>query len=197
MLEQVRSTVQITSLAQPVGVFGLSMGGMIASEWFARYPQELSAAVLINTSLGRYSRFYQRLRPNIFPSLLRSYFSGNVSISQKEQTILDITRNQCPDLQAVLQEWIGYAQQYPVSGRSTLNQLFAAASYRGPVSSGIIPVLLLTSKQDRMVNPACSYAIANAWQCPIAQHPQAGHDLPLDDGLWVIDKIQHWLSDII
>lgn len=195
MLEDVRSEVQITQCQQPVAVLGLSMGGMIASQWLSSYPQELSAAVLVNTSLGRYSWFYQRLRPNVFPSLLHSYFSGNLSISQKEQIILDITRNQCTDLQAVLQEWIGYAQQYPVSGHSTLNQLFAAASYRGPVSSGITPVLLLTSKHDHMVNPVCSHAIANAWQCPIVEHPQAGHDLPLDDGQWVIDKIQCWLMN--
>jgi pimeloyl-ACP methyl ester carboxylesterase len=193
MLEDVRSEVQITQIQQPVTVLGLSMGGMIASEWLASYPEELSAAVLVNTSLGRFSWFYQRLRPNIFPSLLRSYFSGNLSISQKEQTILNITRNQCPDLQAVLQEWIRYAQQYPVSGRSALNQLFASAIYRGPASSGTTPVLLLSSKQDHMVNPVCSHAIAKAWQCPLEEHAQAGHDLPLDDGQWVIDTIQRWL----
>ncbi len=197
MLEDVRSEVQIAQIQQPVAVLGLSMGGMIASEWLSRYPQELSAAVLVNSSLGRFSRSYQRLRPNILLPLLRCYFSRNLSISQKEQTVIDITRNLCPDLQAVLQEWIGYAQQYPVSGRSAFNQLFAAATYRGPASSGITPVLLLTSKQDHMVNPVCTYAIAKAWKCPLEEHSQAGHDLPLDDGQWVIDTIQRWLVNII
>ena len=48
MLADVRSEVQITQLQQPVAVLGLSMGGMIASEWLSSYPQELSAVVLMS-----------------------------------------------------------------------------------------------------------------------------------------------------
>ncbi|EER57837.1 hypothetical protein AcdelDRAFT_4590, partial [Acidovorax delafieldii 2AN] len=40
----------------------------------------------------------------------------------------------------------------------------------------------------------CSLAIARHWQCALALHPQAGHDLPLDAPQWVIAQVQRWLE---
>ncbi|MBC8058528.1 MAG: alpha/beta hydrolase, partial [Rhizobiales bacterium] len=30
--------------------------------------------------------------------------------------------------------------------------------------------------------------------CPVATHPWAGHDLPLDDGEWVALQVSNWLQ---
>ena len=47
---------------QPLRLIALSMGGMIASDWMIRYPHEVEAAVLINTSARPFSPFYHRMR---------------------------------------------------------------------------------------------------------------------------------------
>jgi hypothetical protein len=45
-----------------------------------------------------------------------------------------------------------------------------------------------------LVNSRCSLAIADAWHCALALHPDAGHDLPLDAPQWVIEQVRHWLA---
>ena len=51
-------------------------------------------------------------------------------------------------------------------------------------------VLVLASKNDRLVNYQCSLKTAKDWACELHIHQTAGHDLPLDDTNWIIKKIQ-------
>ena len=53
---------------------------------------------------------------------------------------------------------------------------------------------MLTSAADRLVDTRCSHDLARAWQCPIASHSWAGHDLPLDDAAWVARQVCDWLE---
>jgi len=62
-----------------------------------------------------------------------------------------------------------------------LRQLAAAATFRIGSWKPELPVLLLASRQDRMVSVDCSRAIARAWGAAIVEHPTAGHDLSADD----------------
>jgi hypothetical protein len=48
---------------------------------------------------------------------------------------------------------------------------------------------VLAGAGDRLVDPTCSRRLAAAWACPLAVHPWAGHDLPLDDAQWVLDQV--------
>jgi pimeloyl-ACP methyl ester carboxylesterase len=57
-----------------------------------------------------------------------------------------------------------------------------------------VPTLLLASQTDHLVNVICSTTLAQRWQCALHLHPSAGHDLPLDDGDWVITHIHRWLA---
>jgi len=50
--------------------------------------------------------------------------------------------------------------------------------------------LILTSKADRLVSYKCSEQISKLWNCPVHYHQEAGHDLPLDDAAWVIERIK-------
>jgi hypothetical protein len=45
-----------------------------------------------------------------------------------------------------------------------------------------------------LVDPRCSQTLADCWNLPLAVHPVAGHDLPLDDGSWVLEEIARWLA---
>jgi len=54
--------------------------------------------------------------------------------------------------------------------------------------------IVLAGAGDRLVDPRCSLAIARRWHCPLALHPEAGHDLPLDDGAWVAREVRGWCA---
>ena len=105
-----------------------------------------------------------------------------------------------PVLLPVVDDWVAVRRQRPVSTSNALRQLVAAARYTAPASppaGGTPPsgrFLLLASRQDRLVSSRCSQAIAKAWQVPLRWHPWAGHDLPLDDGQWVIEQVVDWLN---
>jgi predicted alpha/beta hydrolase family esterase len=79
-----------------------------------------------------------------------------------------------------------------VSRANALRQLFAAARFRACVAKPLTPTLVLASVLDHLVSVECSRALASAWQCTLSLHPSAGHDLPLDDGQWVIAKVLEW-----
>jgi pimeloyl-ACP methyl ester carboxylesterase len=152
--------------------------------------------VLMNTSLQPINPFYHRLRPHNYPQLLGLLLADQRT---REQTILRLTSNHADAAQraALLQSWQEYATQNPVSRRNILRQLLAAMRYRASLQAPPVPLLMLAGEQDRLVNVACSRKIAALWQCPLRLHESAGHDLPLDDGGWVVQQIQAWMAGAV
>jgi len=110
----------------------------------------------------------------------------------REQSILSLVSNR-PDIAAeTAHRWAGIARDRPLSRATFARQLWAAASYRPRTPT--LPLLVLGSRGDRLVHPACSQAIATRWRSDFRQHPDAGHDLPLDDPAWVAAQICAWLD---
>jgi pimeloyl-ACP methyl ester carboxylesterase len=93
-----------------------------------------------------------------------------------------------------LKQWLTYAQEYPVARANVLRQLQAALCYRAAPAAPFVPVLLLASQQDQLVDVKCSFTLERHWRCAIRIHPTAGHDLPLDDGVWVTRQVKEWLG---
>jgi pimeloyl-ACP methyl ester carboxylesterase len=91
-----------------------------------------------------------------------------------------------------LAHWTVYQHEYPVRRANALRQLYSAARYRTPPVQPAVPLLILCSAGDRLVDPRCSLRLAAAWGAPVAVHSDAGHDLPLDDGAWVIAQVARW-----
>jgi len=192
MVEAVRAPLHKRLSHGPIVIIALSMGAMVTLEWMHRYPAEVSAAVLMSTSLKGISPFYRRLRPSSYLFLLKSLLF-ETSPRQRERTILKLNSNLRQGDALLLEEWCRYAQQYPVSRANAWRQLLAAARYRVPDAKPVEPVLLLAGMGDRLVNPQCSIDLARHWQLPVESHPEAGHDLPLDAGEWVCERIGGWL----
>ena len=92
----------------------------------------------------------------------------------------------------MLDDWTKWRLSHPVSRANALRQLLAAMRFNAPSLPPQTRVLLLTGAQDRLVDTRCSQALAAAWQCEIAVHPTAGHDLPLDDASWVAEQISRF-----
>ena len=195
MAENCRAQLRQLGYAPPYRVLALSLGAMVAVEWSAQHPEEIEKMVLINTSLAPYNPFYHRLRPANYAAL--AGFLIYASNAQRERLILRITskRNRTPQEQfALLKEWIAYAQTCPVTRANILRQLRAAIFYRAAPTAPPVPVLLLAGKQDQLVNVKCSLKLAQRWNYAIELHPTAGHDIPLDDGVWVTQQVQKWLA---
>ena len=57
-----------------------------------------------------------------------------------------------------------------------------------------VPCLILSSECDALVHPKSSEELAKAWNVSHSVHPTAGHDLSLDDPMWVIQQIQKFLN---
>lgn len=189
---QLRETVahlrEALDTATPVYLLGLSMGGMVATEWALRHPSEVRGLVLINSSFARTSPPWQRMRPAALPRLMRAWFADTV---RREALIYRLTCNRYDDAARILPQWQHYAGESPVSRCNFLRQLLAAARYRPERPPGA-PILILASKEDRLVNPACSRAIADHWQAEFQLHSSAGHDLPHDDPDWALEQIAQW-----
>lgn len=181
-------------VSPPYHLLAMSMGAMVAVDWASRHPQELCACVLINTSLRPWSPWYQRLRPAAYPSLLSALLVGG--LRRREQTILRWTSRHAHAPSSVIGQWMAIQRARPVSRANALRQLLSAARFHAPVLAPEVPLLVLASRRDALVDPRCSRRVAELWHAGFVEHPTAGHDLPLDDGPWVARQISRWMSSV-
>lgn len=192
-VEACRDELRRRGLAPPYRLLALSLGAMVAVAWADRHPAEVQGAVLVNTSLRPFSAFHRRLRPRSWPGLLRLALGGPAAAAH-ERTVLHLTsRRHAPDA-PVLADWTAWRKERPVARRNALRQLKAAACYVAPRAKPSPPLLVLASTHDGLVDVRCSRRLAQAWQVPIVEHPDAGHDLPLDDTPWVVEQVRRWAA---
>ncbi len=195
MLEHCRAQLMQQKVAPPYQLFTMSLGGMVAVAWAQTYVHEISGSVLINTSMRPFSPFYQRLRIANYAKLLKLLLTG-AGAQAWEDAIFCMTCNQ--SRRDVLAHWLVLRHLHPVSTGNALRQLLAAARFSAAPVAPATPVLLLASQADRLVSVMCSRDLAKHWQCTLQVHPGAGHDLPQDDGQWVIRQVSQWLeNDVI
>ena len=192
IVEFVRADIAVHLFDKPVYLLGLSLGSMVALEWARLYPKECAGAVLMNTSLRGVSPFYQRLRPENYLLIIKALLLSR-SLPVRESSIFDLTSNMNTQRDTIVANWVRYANELTTTRANALRQLVAAFRYRISEQPPEVPLLLLRGMADKMVDPACSADLAERWQLPLQSHPQAGHDLTLDDGEWVCQRIQDWL----
>jgi pimeloyl-ACP methyl ester carboxylesterase len=194
-VESCRRQLQAMAIETPVHLLAMSLGAMVAVDWARRYPEELAACALVNTSLRPFSPWYRRLRPANYGALLGLLRPGQ-DHRRREETILRLTSRHRPHRDAVIDEWTALREAHPVSAANALRQLLAAARYRAPAEAPAVPLLVLSSARDALVDVQCSRALARAWGVAIIEHPTAGHDLPLDDGPWLARQIAEWVPSL-
>jgi pimeloyl-ACP methyl ester carboxylesterase len=189
MLQCYRQALQTRGITQPFGLLAMSLGGMVAAEWAAQWPQDLSALVLVSTSMRPVSPPWQRLRPAALARLLMLACS-RASAQRWEQEILRLTSNH--PLHAVLDAWVAERVQHPVTGRNAALQLLAAARYLASPARPAVPTLVLAGEGDRLVSVQCAKDLATYWGTDLCLHPTAGHDLTLDAGPWLAEQVRRW-----
>ncbi len=193
MVQPLRAELQRQGIAPPWQLLAMSLGGMVAIDWAARYPNEIAGAVLINTSAGRMQPFYRRLRPSAWPQLLQAALPG-LGAEARERLIARLTSQRLAATPAAPPEWVACRESHPVSRLNTWRQLLAALRFEAPRRPPAVPLLLLASAGDRLVDPRCSRALALAWGTAHAEHPTAGHDLAVDDADWLVQALHDWMA---
>lgn len=176
----------VQPLARPWRLLGLSMGGMVATDWAARHPQDLAGVVLVNSSMRGFGVVARRLQPSAWPALLGAWAARDRLAA--EIAILHLTSSRPRDHAALPAEWAALWQRHPIGRGQALRQLLAAARFQAPSVRPGQPMRILCSARDAVVDPRCSHVLAAAWSVPLAEHPTAGHDLPLDAPEWVADE---------
>jgi len=193
MASYCREELHRRGLVPPYRVLAMSLGAMVTVAWADAHADELQACVLINTSLRPFSPFHHRMRPANYATVLRmALLSPGPRAS--EAAVLRLTSRMTGQAGEVLDDWTAWRVRYPVAAANAVRQIIAAARYRAPLEAPAVPLLILNSARDGLVNPRCSQRLAQAWHCPIEIHPQAGHDLPLDDGEWVAQRVREWMD---
>ena len=195
MADYCHSELANRGVALPCRVLAMSLGAMVAVAWAQRHPDDVAAAVLINTSLRPFSPFHHRLRPENYRRLLR-LFAAKLNDRELETAILEMTTRLQQHPAATIDAWLQWRRENPVSRRNALRQLLAAARYRARLQRPLERLLLLASARDALVDTRCSLQLAARWDADIDVHPAAGHDLPLDDPAWVVEQIRRWLQCI-
>lgn len=188
MTDHARKESGISESKEANYVVGISMGGMIALDWAQRFPSELRAIVLINSSTGNQPLWW-RLRPRAWLPML---IAIALTTKWREYLILKNVSNSSDLYYAHLEQWLDIQRQHPVTRHTIIRMLMAAARFH-PRSRCITPGIILTSEYDRFVSTNSSKALANHFDWPLACHPQAGHDLPMDEPDWVCEKIASFI----
>ena len=172
---------------QPIGLIGLSLGGMIAANWTNSNPEAFSHLVIINSSFSFLSPFYKRLKPQNYFSIIKNILSHDAA--NIEKFILQTTSNDERKWKPVLEQLIEFQKQHPMHIQNFVKQLLLARQTQKLIKPKA-STLILSSQNDRLVDSSCSRLLADLWNVPNDVHPTAGHDLPLDDADWIIEKIQ-------
>lgn len=193
MVEFLRHQLQAQGRQPPWSIFAMSLGGMVATDWAQRYPQEVARLVLVNTSMRPFGGVAERLRPRNWGALAGLALRWH-NAAYAEQLIHRLTCNNTATRAADLAAWIHIRQTAPVRAANAFSQLAAAAKFACADAAPGCSTLLLSSANDHLVNPVCTLRLASAWKAPHLIHPWAGHDLPHDDPDWICRHITRWLA---
>lgn len=171
-------------------LLGISLGGMMAMNWVARYPGDFRRCVVVNTGAA------ELIRPHQLRFGLASLIAGKRfrTVAAHEAAALRLTSNRpVEELAELAATWARYQREAGPLDASVLGQAAAAATFRLPARIPV-PLLVLASKGDRLADYRMAERITARFGAASAVHPDAGHDLPLDDGPWVCEQIEKWLA---
>jgi pimeloyl-ACP methyl ester carboxylesterase len=170
-----------------VKILSISLGSMVAVEWMKTYPLEVEKAYLLCTSSRGLSSFHERLKMSNLLKVPQLILSRKDAVFY-ENTILEMVGNSFDRRNEELPKLADYSRQHPVHPKNVVRQLWAASHYDFPPKPPG-EVVLIGSYGDRLVSPKCTLDIASRWGLSPVMHPWAGHEIPLDDPDWVIDKL--------
>lgn len=170
----------------PVHLVGISLGGMIVTEWMRRHAEEIVKGFLICTSSAKHSPSHLRFFPQNILHFAPLFLSRDPH--KYEEVVLSLNSNNQERRAEQLDRFVDYTRRFPVRRLNFFRQIFAASQYDFPEKAPG-DVVLMGSHGDRLVSPTCTLDIASAWELKAEMHPWAGHEIPLDDPEWVVKNL--------
>jgi pimeloyl-ACP methyl ester carboxylesterase len=172
-------------------LLGISLGGMVALDWVARYPYDFQNLVVINTSSKDTGPIWQRLTAFGWYKMIQAMAMRD--LRQREKAILEMVSNLRKNDHALLDQLVEIAKGRPISTENLARQLMASANFMAPEKVKI-PTLILASLKDHMVDVRCSKMLAEHLGAQIKFHPDAGHELTMDDPRWVMERLEEFVG---
>lgn len=184
VIKDIKSRSQFLRDKDSFHLVAISLGGMVALKWAELYPIELASVTIINSSLKQCSPFYRRLKPENYQKIISALFKA--SPIDREKALLEITSNRTKKIDQFLDSFSKFSSLHRIDIANFFRQLLLANSIRikGQIT---IPIRIINSSADRLVDSTCSEKIKNLLSAPIFTHPTSGHDLPLDEPEWLTD----------
>lgn len=167
-------------------ILGISLGGMVALDWAKRYPYDFKSLTVMNVSSKDTGAIWQRLSAFGLYKILQSLAQDKPRT--REQRILEMVSNLRTNDPKTLDALETIATARPMSVQNLVRQVFAASNFLAPESLRL-PVLILASLKDNMVDVRCSKKLAEQLSAQIKFHPEAGHELSMDDPDWCMDRL--------
>jgi pimeloyl-ACP methyl ester carboxylesterase len=174
-------------------LLGISLGAMVALEWTAAHPDDFERVVAVNPSDRRTAWPHQRLRWQGLPLMLRIAVCRD--LARREELSLRLTSRRPDDARRrmIFAERVEIADLRPVRPGNVVRQLVAAVRWAAPEALSV-PLLVIASGGDCMVDPRCSVRLADRYDAPLVVHPWGGHDLTVDASVWVAEEIAQWIE---
>jgi pimeloyl-ACP methyl ester carboxylesterase len=172
-------------------LLGLSFGGMVALEWLRLYPKDFDHGIIVNSSLAGLCTIQERMSLEAKLVFIKCVFGAEPD--KKESMILGLTSSLHQADKDLLASWLEIEGTYPTKIIEGIKQLLISSRFKGPESL-TVPILVLSSQMDRLVDPVCSKKISEKYKVRNLVHPEAGHDLPLDAPHWVTQKMREFVS---
>jgi alpha-beta hydrolase superfamily lysophospholipase len=171
---------------EPINICGISLGGMLALKWAESDPSRIVSVAVINSSLSQFSPAFRRLRPQNYGAIVQTLLRKPTLA--RERLILQMVSNRPDRIKKFENQFAEFSSLNPVSKINLLRQLVLASniSINDRFS---VPIKILVSKMDRLVDKSCSYKIAKAFSTELHEHPTAGHDLALDTPEWLCQQL--------
>ncbi|MGF1509889.1 MAG: alpha/beta fold hydrolase [Myxococcota bacterium] len=170
---------------RPDRILGLSMGGMVALDWASRFDQDWKTVLAVNASAQEAGLPTRRLRLRGLARLARASLAKDPV--ERELAVLRVTSHRRAGDRALAARWAGVARERPLRPDVVMAQLMASARFRCPQRRPT-SVTVVAGLRDQLVHPKCSRQLAETLSAPLEEHPDAGHDLPLDQPEWMADR---------
>ncbi|MBY5972612.1 alpha/beta hydrolase [Ferrimonas balearica] len=192
---QLVDLLEALDVAEPVTLFGYSMGGAIAAAFAARYPTQIEKLVLVAPAgMGGYpTGLTRRIRDGGATGRWLFYllFPGQHRRAARRAEAQGVPRKYAR-MQAAEADWRGFAPAVLSSLRGVLRDPMEL-EHRKIAKAGL-PMLSIWASEDQVI-PLDGMGVISRWNRASVQKevPGAGHWLPLSHPEAVVRAFRDWL----
>lgn len=188
-----KDVIQIDSTYSGVNIIcATSLGGMVATDWTIRYPNDFQGMILINSSFKKICSLDERVQKGVRMDMIKVMFTKTTE--DRERLIVSINSNHTEKYDSVAKEWVRVQNDRPMKKRNIFKQAIAGMLYSPDGKKPELPLLIVGSKGDRMVCSTCVQKTHDEFGGTLVWHPDSGHGLPIDEPEWLGEQISNWIT---